>query len=48
MEQFVPNVSESDVERIIQRDFPHDEILILPKRLAITESISVKLNTRTM
>jgi len=25
MEQFVPNVSESDVERIIQRDFPLEE-----------------------
>ena len=25
MEQFVPDVSESDVERIIQRDFPQEE-----------------------
>ena len=25
MEQFVPDVSESDVERVIQRDFPQDQ-----------------------
>jgi hypothetical protein len=46
MEQFVPNVSKSDVERIIQRDFPHDEqeeIRGLVRKLDVREKARVAL-----
>ena len=46
MEQFVPQVSDADVERIIQRDFPqdkHEEIRGLIRPLEVREKPRVVL-----
>ncbi|HKC95324.1 MAG TPA: hypothetical protein VKB81_15005 [Nitrospira sp.] len=46
MEQFVPDVSESDVERIIKRDLPveeHDGILEIIRQLEVREKARVVL-----
>ena len=46
MEQFVPQVSDADVERIIQRDFPqdeHEEIRALIRPLEVREKPRVVL-----
>ena len=47
MGQFVPDVSEADVERIIQRDFPQDEqeeIRGLVRKLEVREKARVVLS----
>ena len=46
MEQFVPEVSEADVERVLERDVPadaHDQIRQIIKRLEVREKARVVL-----
>jgi predicted RNA-binding protein len=46
MEQRIPNISDSDIERIIKRDFPRFEIIKIAEILKMYKSESIKGRNR--
>ncbi|RPJ56117.1 MAG: hypothetical protein EHM12_10855 [Dehalococcoidia bacterium] len=45
MKQFIPNVTESDVERIVRRDFPNEQV---EKILATIQQVDVREKPRVI